>query len=1104
MTTARKPLAILLAILLAMTLAPMAVHAAPVTGPLDFVNTITGDANGDGWDWDSGEKILTLNGFELDNSNGVSVAILLPAGSTIVLEGINSISTNAHTVIKVEGSLTVEGDGSLDFDAPGNGFIGGYGIDASSIAINGAALSGWALSNFLQAHGDIVIDGAALDITSGGWAMRSAGGSATITGSTVTIGSGEECGEGIYAPTGVTIENSTVDITTGEWSRGIESPLDSITVTGSDVTIDASADYADGVGARGDFTITGGSLDIASSGYGIAVQGDVTLTNCLVSVVGEYDGIWAGGGITITGGSGTIQTLAEPEDDCWAVAGEGSPIALGGGVTVKGWDGGAYTVPAMVGIGSYDEYSYSTFVDANDPDVPLLNVSFSSAPAGWPPLDFVNVITSDDSDVGWDWNNDEKILALDGLDLSYSGEESFSILLPGGSTIVLAGENSVVYERDDWWGNAIWCLGDLAIEGTGSLQISAHGYDGSTGIYTFDDGAEVDGSLTISGCTVTIDADGCGINTNDLTIGDGADVTVTASSGDAIDAMGDILFDGAVVDCSAGWLGIVAYGNFDITDSTVTSDNELRGDCLTIGGSTVVITNDDEHGILAGSVTINSGTVTITAKENGIEADGGDITISGGTVEIHAGWIGMQASNDVVVSGGEITVDAAMLFGIYGENSVTFSGGSGTVKTYSDAAPGCPAVMSYGAPVVVGGVIVKGWDGDDYTVAASAAYFYFEDWEIDYHSFADADDPDGPLMNLRFGPAAHSLESVAGVTLVPADFSYDAANKMFTAGISVPYGTASVGVGGVVMAGGADYMALDYCLPNDFMSNPSYDHAAILANVTAMFGTGDAAELIEMLVAYFSLNIADTIALTAGGATVIYIIAPGNTYYKITINRAAAQSQSHTHSYGAGWVSDASNHWHECACGQKSGTAAHTPGGWIVDLAATATTDGSRHRACTVCGYVTAAETIPATGEDHTHTPGDWIIDLAPTATTDGSKHKACAACGYITETATIPAIGGAIAVPAIVGDKNVKLDYLGSKQLSVTGEGVTWSSGNEKYVKVDPGTGKITSQKAFWKTGGAIIKAENSAGSVEFNVKVRPTLRQWLMIIFLFGWIWY
>lgn len=90
---------------------------------------------------------------------------------------------------------------------------------------------------------------------------------------------------------------------------------------------------------------------------------------------------------------------------------------------------------------------------------------------------------------------------------------------------------------------------------------------------------------------------------------------------------------------------------------------------------------------------------------------------------------------------------------------------------------------------------------------------------------------------------------------------------------------------------------------------------------------------------------------------------------------------------------------------------------------------------------------------------------------------------------------------PVANGSTSVTLDYVGSKQLSVTGESITWSGGNQ-YVSVDQ-TGKITSTKNFIKTGSAAITASNSAGSVTFNVKVKPTFWQWLMIIFLFGWIW-
>lgn len=73
------------------------------------------------------------------------------------------------------------------------------------------------------------------------------------------------------------------------------------------------------------------------------------------------------------------------------------------------------------------------------------------------------------------------------------------------------------------------------------------------------------------------------------------------------------------------------------------------------------------------------------------------------------------------------------------------------------------------------------------------------------------------------------------------------------------------------------------------------------------------------------------------------------------------KSIPHIHSYGADWKSDADNHWHECPCGDRKDTAAHSFK-WVIDKEATATTRGSKHEECTVCGYKKAAVEIPATG----------------------------------------------------------------------------------------------------------------------------------------------
>ena len=157
-------------------------------------------------------------------------------------------------------------------------------------------------------------------------------------------------------------------------------------------------------------------------------------------------------------------------------------------------------------------------------------------------------------------------------------------------------------------------------------------------------------------------------------------------------------------------------------------------------------------------------------------------------------------------------------------------------------------------------------------------------------------------------------------------------------------------------------------------------------------------------------------------------------YTMATETIPATGGGEHTHSYGSEWKYDADNHWHECSCGDKKDTAAHTAGEWIIDTPATATTDGSKHKECTVCGYTMATETIPATGGgEHTHSYGSdwkndatnhwhecscgdkadkaahdfkWVVDKEATATQKGSKHEECRVCGYKKAAVEIPATG--------------------------------------------------------------------------------------------------
>ncbi|MDY6061731.1 MAG: X2-like carbohydrate binding domain-containing protein, partial [Oscillospiraceae bacterium] len=72
----------------------------------------------------------------------------------------------------------------------------------------------------------------------------------------------------------------------------------------------------------------------------------------------------------------------------------------------------------------------------------------------------------------------------------------------------------------------------------------------------------------------------------------------------------------------------------------------------------------------------------------------------------------------------------------------------------------------------------------------------------------------------------------------------------------------------------------------------------------------------------------------------------------------------HSHSYGTEWKYDGTRHWHECICGDKADTAAHTFE-WVTDKEPTDDEKGSKHEECTVCHATRNEHTeIPATGED--------------------------------------------------------------------------------------------------------------------------------------------
>jgi hypothetical protein len=201
---------------------------------------------------------------------------------------------------------------------------------------------------------------------------------------------------------------------------------------------------------------------------------------------------------------------------------------------------------------------------------------------------------------------------------------------------------------------------------------------------------------------------------------------------------------------------------------------------------------------------------------------------------------------------------------------------------------------------------------------------------------------------------------------------------------------------------------------------------------------------------------------------------------------------THTHDYGTEWKSNATQHWRECSCGDKTDVNNHTAGDWIVDQAATATIDGSKHKECTVCGYETETETIPATGEGHIHDYGtEWKSnetqhwhECSCGDKTDVANHSGdpCDICGYtasspdneepiITSYSATPA---SITVPA---ENSVQLTCTATSADGSAVKSIQWT------VEQKPALANPTIANA--QTDTVTVNDMNVAGTYQFKLVV-------------------
>ena len=129
---------------------------------------------------------------------------------------------------------------------------------------------------------------------------------------------------------------------------------------------------------------------------------------------------------------------------------------------------------------------------------------------------------------------------------------------------------------------------------------------------------------------------------------------------------------------------------------------------------------------------------------------------------------------------------------------------------------------------------------------------------------------------------------------------------------------------------------------------PKLDHEHSMVKTDAKAATCTEAGNIE----YYTCSVCGKLYKDANGTV------------EITLAETVVEATGHQ--YGSEYKHSDTEHWKECTvCGEKTDVAEHTFGEWVITKEATATSDGSRERTCSVCG-ATVTEVIPATGEETT------------------------------------------------------------------------------------------------------------------------------------------
>ena len=646
------------------------------------------DPNRDPWHikWDGSTLTLKEVSFDANKSSAASGIVYNYGSLTIELIGDNTIIGyagqygGASPAIAVNhGGLTINGEGSLD--VTGGGIKGTYNVNRSY---------------GIYANGDVTVNGGTITAT-GGYVQDDvshpvsygifAEGGVNVTAGDVTAVGGESEGVsyGILTENSVSVSGGELTATGGK-SAGESFGIlaGSVNVTGGDVYVNGGETTSASYGIRaGSVEVTGGFVyandssatvtTTSGSSYGIYSMGSVTIgdPNTYTGEVNAYGaratgsgsdsyGIYARGNVVTKGFANVTATGGEAGNDSFGISAGGN-VEMSGNSTVKA-SGDSFGISAGSGVtwSGYGEVTANggSFGISAEGDVTMSGYGDVTATGDMAVSDSCGIRsergnvaisngTIEASGSGCGISAGMGDVTISGGTVSATGG-SYGIVnatISGGSVTASGGIQAINNcNISPVSGTTPKIMGGEILDGSGAGDVTA---DADLSAYkylkiTFDvpESEIMVGNKTLNGSSTasayaTTDKDG--------------NVTTTGATA----ANYNIKWDGATLTLKDATIS----GNIDHNSSNVTSIRLVIEGVNSIAANTTGAYN----GIFANStgLTISGdGTLEISASTTGINVY--SLTIESGTLKITAGNYGVRAAGGVTIKGGEIVVSGGM------------------------------------------------------------------------------------------------------------------------------------------------------------------------------------------------------------------------------------------------------------------------------------------------------------------------------------------------------------------------------------------------------------------------------------------------------------